>query len=481
MDEELLRENERKRIRLPVGMLLCYSLFTAWQMGVVFFSGKALSIGGRTPLPISADGMGGVIVAAYLLSFVFLVFFQKRSVAAARIGLGISMASALALYLPLPDAALSALVAVQSFCCVFLTGVCISVAVNLFTEETELYDVLVTAVFADLLIAILQNDLLPVPYAVFRGFTAAALALLLFFFFRLPKTSWPEYAARDGGLVKPKRFFAGVYFLIGVTCMLTLFGNTVSEGVPHGVTVFSVSTALCGGAVFLLWKLPRLSPLRCGKFLIALGALGFLLAVAGPLHPALRYASCALLGCGNLACCLSSFYGIALMGRYPSRWITPTIILLAVATVLLHTVLLNAFRGDLSVLYLLYALLAVTAAIAYLLIEPHLLWTMQRPREAAGDVAPIPAEAAAGDAVRPSSRSFTVAELDALLSPHASGALAGQELRVAELILCGFTSREIAQAMRITQNTVKGYRKNLYAKLNVHSLRELFLLSGVAR
>ncbi|HPE95081.1 MAG TPA: hypothetical protein PLT66_03315 [Bacillota bacterium] len=75
MKTDITSENRKKRIKLPVTLLMCYSLFTAWQMGVVFFSGRALSLDGKTPLPINAEGMTFFIIAAYILSIVFLIFF----------------------------------------------------------------------------------------------------------------------------------------------------------------------------------------------------------------------------------------------------------------------------------------------------------------------------------------------------------------------------------------------------------------------
>ena len=42
----LLIENESKRLTLPLPMLVYVAMFTVWQMGVLFFSGDALSIGG---------------------------------------------------------------------------------------------------------------------------------------------------------------------------------------------------------------------------------------------------------------------------------------------------------------------------------------------------------------------------------------------------------------------------------------------------
>lgn len=48
---------------------------------------------------------------------------------------------------------------------------------------------------------------------------------------------------------------------------------------------------------------------------------------------------------------------------------------------------------------------------------------------------------------------------------------------MAELILQGYTGREIAELMHITLGTQKGYRNTMYSKLDIHSRRELFALA----
>jgi len=71
----LLEENEGKRLELPLPMLVCVAMFPVWQMGALFFSGDALSIGGRTPFPVNMDNQTVLIAAAYILSIVFLILF----------------------------------------------------------------------------------------------------------------------------------------------------------------------------------------------------------------------------------------------------------------------------------------------------------------------------------------------------------------------------------------------------------------------
>lgn len=360
-----------------------------------------------------------------------------------------------------------------------------SVAINLFTEKTELYDILITGVFSYLQIAILQNDFIDIPYTFFHTYTMIALIFILIFFFHMPTKSWPTYVKKNDSIMKPKRLFLGIYFLIGISCMLTLFGNAVSETVPHGVFVFSISIGVSGLIVFLLWKVFGISPLRCGKVLIAIGALGFLTAVAGSLNIVFLYISCALIGMGNLAASLSSYYGIFLMKRYPSKMITPVVIILAVITIILHSSLLESYRDNVEVLYILYAILAIATAVTYLLIEPLLMWSIRQNetvenKDTAGNTTPNDISSISKSAIedRYISKAFTLADLDIILSKHTTESISGQELRIAEFILNGFTSGEIAIELKITENTVKGYRKNLYAKLNIHSFRELFLLAN---
>ena len=139
----LLAENETKRLELPLPMLVCVAMFTVRQMGVMFFSGDALSIGGRTPFPVNMDNQTALIAAAYIFSIVFLIFFQRYCVMAARIGFGAALLSVLALYVPFAPETSTAFYYVQVFCCVFLMGVVIAICVNMFTEKTEIKGVIV--------------------------------------------------------------------------------------------------------------------------------------------------------------------------------------------------------------------------------------------------------------------------------------------------------------------------------------------------
>ena len=64
----LLAENENKQISVGLPLLLCLSMFTTWQMGVMLFSGKTLSIGAKTPIPFALDS--NVITALVAAGFI---------------------------------------------------------------------------------------------------------------------------------------------------------------------------------------------------------------------------------------------------------------------------------------------------------------------------------------------------------------------------------------------------------------------------
>ena len=62
MNENLLFENEKKRIEYPLARLFCFMMFIVWQMGIIYYMGPALNINGRTPLPIDMDNVTMLIV-----------------------------------------------------------------------------------------------------------------------------------------------------------------------------------------------------------------------------------------------------------------------------------------------------------------------------------------------------------------------------------------------------------------------------------
>ena len=186
----LLAENENKQINVGLSLLLCLSMFATWQMGIMLFSGKTLSIGAKTPIPFALDSnvITALVAAGFIAGILFLIFLQRHSVMAARLSISIALLSALMFYLPLPPHMAVMLFYIQAFCCVFLMGSLIAVIVNLLTEKAAIEEVIISLISSGCLIAVLQNDVIPISFGVFRGFTIVALVMLLLFFAKCQKT-----------------------------------------------------------------------------------------------------------------------------------------------------------------------------------------------------------------------------------------------------------------------------------------------------
>lgn len=54
--------------------------------------------------------------------------------------------------------------------------------------------------------------------------------------------------------------------------------------------------------------------------------------------------------------------------------------------------------------------------------------------------------------------------------------LSKRETEVLQLIVQGYTSKQIAEQMQVQHETIRTYRKRIYAKLHVHNLVELMHL-----
>ncbi|MDO4531644.1 MAG: hypothetical protein Q4C06_06645, partial [Bacillota bacterium] len=298
-------------------------------MGVIFFSSNTLSITGRTPLPIDTNNMTLLIVAGYLLSIAFMVLFPRKIVWAERISALIALTAILGLFLPLSSKVQTSLFYIHYFFCIFMIGFETALIVNLFSEHSAILHLTLLYPFANLLVAFLQNEWSPVPFSVFHIFSIVALAGMLFFFFRLPADKWPVLLRKKDGFTYPKKFFSKIYLLLFLGGLLTLFGNSIAETVPHGVSIYYMAVAGMALVLFFLWKSRSIHPLTCCPYLVGISALGFLLIPASQYFPALGIPICVLLAAGMVMLSLYALMGIAIMHRYPSRMVVPIIIFLA--------------------------------------------------------------------------------------------------------------------------------------------------------
>lgn len=459
MKHALLMDNQRKRLDRPLWLLICFAMFSFWQMGFIYFVGPSLTIDGKTPLPIDMDNATGLIAVCYVLSILWMIFLPRTVVWTQRIATAVALVTAAALFLPLPEEALRLLVYLQIFSCCLMIGFETFLVVNYLSERSNVRYMTVAYGVCCGMIALLQNEYFPITFPTFRFIMVGALILLLIFFLRMPtgKAVQPRYVTKEDGLVAPKKMIVGAYLLVFVAALIGVSGPAIAAEIRHGIFVAYMVDAVASFVLFFLYKKARIHPFRLVPALIGVGGLGFLLMLATPQVPALAYVSCGLIGVGMVSCQMLPLYGAVMMKSYPSRYISPTIIGLALAAVLVQGSMVEIFRTSPTTLYLTYAVIMAVLIFIYSQIEPFLLFTLRRvatenageKREQAADTAP----------------SSAVADPLAVLSDR--------EREVAELICLGYTNKDIAKMLFITEHTVKDHTKKIYPKMGVHSRLEL--------
>ena len=248
MHHSILSGNQAKRLDLPLWMLICFSMFNAWQMGFIYFMGPSLVLGGRTPLPIDMDNVTMLIAAGYVLSIIYMIAFPRLVVWAARMTTAAALLSVVGLFFPLSAETLTLLLYIQTFCCCFMIGFETFTISNLFSERSTVTHLTVAYAVALVIVAVVQNDLFPISFPVFRLLTLVMLVMMLVFFFRLPsgKDACPRYVKKGDGLRYPGRLFIGIVLYSFVVDIMMLGGSTAVTEVPNGVFVAYLADAVGG-------------------------------------------------------------------------------------------------------------------------------------------------------------------------------------------------------------------------------------------
>jgi DNA-binding CsgD family transcriptional regulator len=485
MNGSILRENEGKRLNIRLPLLICFAMFAAWQMGMVYFSGQTMSIDGRTPLPVHVGDVTVIIAFGYILSILVMIFIPQKTVWIERVTCCAALASALALFLPLPPETLAFVLYIQYFCCCFMIGFETSLIIGLFTEKTALLHLTTAYGIAMLLVAALHNGFIDVPFRYFRLFSVAAISMQLLFFFKLPGKTWMRSLKKTDNFTMPKILFGGTLLWAAMSCFIGLFGIAIAETVkPYGVGVFYLSMAISSFFVFLLWKRLRISPLSVLPVLAAIGALGFITAISSLYVSSLGIVSCIILGAATVCLNFNPLFGVLLAKQYPSRFISPAIIGTAFVTVLIHTLLLDAFRDITAVLYTAYLVIAVLAVVLLLLIRPYIdyifrgkhLISEERAAELTGE-----GEGKSnfrfgedGKESEGQEAGFVVVESEC----HPDDELTEREKQIAQELMSGLNYKEIANKLFISYHTVNAHVRAIYRKKDVHNVAELIRKIG---
>ena len=482
-------------------MLICFAMFNFWQMGFIYFIGPMLNIDGRTPLPINMDNVTMIIVLGYILAIIFMIAAPQYVLWACRLAAAAALFSALGLFFRFHEDIFRMLIYAQVFCCCFMIGFETFIMVNYFSEKSAITHMTVAYGIAIVLIAIVQNDFIPITFPQFRLLTVIAVSMLLVFFLCMPagKEPLPRYVKKGDGVLKPKKLLFGTYVLVFVSSLMGVSGPAISGEIQNGVFIaYIVEAFICLG-FYLLYKKAGIHPFRLLSGCIGLGCIGFLLMFAAEYIPVLGFVSAVLLGFGLASCQMVPLYGVVLMKTYPSRYIPSAIIGLALAAVLVHSSMVEVFRNDPMLLYLTYTIIMVILVIVYLQIEPYFLYAFRRRITAgavrrAGNEEQKKEEAAAAEKpteekvpqiiIAPTLNAETGEEpvrMEANTKENEEqetkdmllNTLSRRELEVVDLIASGYSNKEIANALFISAHTVNDHTKKIYRKLNVHSRLEV--------
>ena len=477
MNHQTLIENQKKRIELPLWMLVCFSMFSFWQMGFIYyFLEPSSAADGKIPLPINIDYGTTLTAVCYILGILTMIFLPKIIVWIQRIATGVALLSAIAFFLPLPDDILCFNIYLQIFCCCLMIGFETFLVVNCFSEKSSVKYLTFGYGIAVFLIALVQNEVVSIPFSAFRYAMVAALVLLFIFFLRMPtgKEHLPRFVKKSDGLIAPKKMMRGAYLIAFIAALMGVGGPAVVGKVEHGVSIMYLVVALSCFTMYFLHKKANIHPFRMVPLFVGLGGFGFLVMLVSAYIPALSYVACALIGFGMTVCMLAPLYGVPIMKAYPSRYVASAIIGLAITAVLIHAVIAEMFLGAPVALYIFYAVVMAALVLVFTQVEPFLMFALRRRITDEEAISTVGETVVSVAEVEPKTEPAVTCEADTLADPLLK--LSPKKREVAELICMGYTNKDIAKALIISEHTVKDYVKDIYYALDVHSRMELAAL-----
>ena len=478
MDHPILMENQKNRLGLPMWRLVCLAMFVFWQMGFIYyFLEPSSALDGKIPISVDMNYTTALTAICYLISILVMIFIPMIIVWLQRIATGVALLTSVFFFLPLPDDALRLIIYLQIFCCCLMIGFETFLVVNIFSESSGIKYLTFAYSVGIFLIAIVQNEFLSIPFSTFRFGMTAALILLLIFFIYMPsgKEHQPRFVKKSDGLTAPKKLIRGVCLLAFIIALMGVSCPAIAGKVKHGVSIMYLVVALTGFVLDILYTKANVHPFRLMPLIVGLGGLGFLFMLASDYVPALSYVACGFIGFGMAACMLGPLYGVPIVKSYPTRYTAPCIIGFALVAVLIHSVIAEIFLGAPILLYLVYAVIMAVLVFVFTQVEPFLLFTL---RHRITDEETVTATEDNPIVISPEAQTKDESEVtaDADASDYPLLKLSPKKREVAELICLGYTNRDIAKTLFLSEHTVKDYTKDIYLTLDVHSRIELAAL-----
>ncbi len=458
------------KLNIKTPFLFCFSAaFSIWQMGIIYFSGTSLSIFGRIPIEINQDINTLIIASSYLFSILTMLIFPRQMIRIERFTFLVALISVIGVLLPFSVSLITTFYYIAIFCCVFSIGNLASIATTFFTVDTTWRDAIIGSVVGGIGIAILQNDFIRFDFTVFMFCSIVIILALLFFLFKLPSKIEVTFAKKSSDYKRPIIPFIGIFILLIFPTILLLMATSIAETVKHGVSIMYLSASILAILLNIIKVKLRTDSIKTFGIFFMLTPLGFVFTVLSTLSnqfSTLGILACVFFGFSIVLAGMWLFFSASAFEIYPSRFIASIGTGIGLVLALVHSVILESFRDNLSILYYVYLGISIFLMILFYLLEPYFVYGWKKTIE----------DKKISQSKKESAIYTEEKKEESKIELLGMERLSIQEQNLAKLILQGYSETEIAKEMNITLNTQKSYRKNLYTKLNIHSRRELFKL-----
>jgi DNA-binding CsgD family transcriptional regulator len=458
--------DRKGRIRKPV--IIMYSLFSIWQMVVMWMSSTTgyITDGALLKMPVSVN-YTGLAYGSLFVSAVVFSFFPEYCLRFCRI-LGVLASLCVFFcffYFDLPFC--NVLYCILTICAASLTAAYVVVMISMFTLRDIWLENLAEIFFIGLFSLILLNGKYEIPFKFYNAVSFVSLLLCTISYFLLEEknTDFTDFSGKK----PPHRLL----IFLGFTAFFTMFALTITT--PLSLYIRNANIFLFSGqilTVFLLIFLER----KTGNLYSVLSICAFI-----------STAGLVLISCGfmkPLACFLlgtassMSVTGMLIAGyafsRYKSRFIAPAAVIVSGLATGGGQILYNLLKNRLTFYYIIMIGIYVIFIISYEFFVPVIEYrsgygSMQLNHDSV--LYPgIPA-------VKVGKITDTAEEtVHAAVVVPVAEELSRREYEVVNLILSGYTATQIAAALFISLNTVKTHTKNIYSKLGINSKKELFEL-----
>lgn len=433
-----------KKLDIKYHLLAFIETFSIWQMGIIFYSSKTLTLNNLVNTPITLNNSILIVIIGYIIGIISIYLFPKKTILLGKISMIISLLATILLFFNIPTSIFKILYYLSTFNCVFFIAINTSLIINYYSLKSALNDAIIGSIVVSFFLIICQNPLIPLSFKNFNIISTICLILIIYALFQLPKNHELKLLNnKDKVKQPPKKLFIPLILVQAIACLSTLFTSSIAESIKGGVSITYLGGLTSGIIFIILIKKLKLSPIKITTYYFAITAIGFLLYL--PPTNSLKYISLFLQGFNSLIILLSPFLMSNIFEIYPSKTIAPLMTTTALITVFISSIITETFRKNPTILYSIYTIIAVIAIIIFLTIEKNLneqYYTNQTP-------------------------------LDKLTE---------REKEVTNLLIKGYTLIEIANTLFLSKHTIKDHIKSIYKKYNVHSKIELInLIENIKR